>query len=60
MQVTVFVILAFVMVLVGPALGIWAINTLSEQAGSDFYIQHSFWSYLAILVLGGLFRGGSK
>lgn len=45
---------------IGPMLILWAANTLFEQAGAATQIPHNFWTYLAVLVLGGLFTGSSK
>jgi len=43
-----------------PMLFLWAINTLAEQSNVEFYIVPGFWSYLASLVLLGLFAGSNK
>lgn len=54
------VALIVLLVLLAPMLMLWSINTLSEQAGSSFYITHGFWSYVACFVLMGLLRGGKE
>ncbi len=52
------VVLVICLLLLSPMLLLWAINTISEQSGSSFYVQHNFWSYLACFVLMALLRGG--
>jgi hypothetical protein len=39
------------MALIGPAIMLWAINTLAAAGGSGFYIKHGFWTYVACLAL---------
>lgn len=45
------IILAALLLCIVPALLLWAVNTVSEQSGSNFYIPHNFWTYLSIIVL---------
>jgi len=52
------VVLVICLLLLSPMLLLWAINTISEQSGSSFYVQHNFWSYLACFTLMVLLRGG--
>ena len=54
------VVLIVCLLLLSPMLLVWAINTLSEQAGSSFYVQHGLWSYIACYVLMALLRGGKN
>jgi hypothetical protein len=45
---------------IAPALFLWAVNSLAEAGGADFYIQHSFWNYLVSLVLLVLLNSGGS
>ena len=46
--------------LIGPILIIWAINSLAEAGGSEFYIEHELWNYWVAFILLVLVRGGSS
>jgi len=58
--VALVIVLFILVLLIAPFFTIWAVNTIAEQAGTDFYIPHSFWSYVATLVILILFSGSSK
>jgi hypothetical protein len=45
-----FILLIIAILLIGPMLFLWSINSLSELGGSSFYIDHSVWSYVVSLV----------
>lgn len=51
LTIVVILLAVICLLLVVPFLSIWAINTLAEQGGSEFYIQHGFWSYLAVFTI---------
>lgn len=42
-------VIAFLLI-IGPALLIWAVNTYAEQAGSTFQVPFNFWTWLAGFV----------
>lgn len=50
--------LVILAVAAAPALLIWTVNSISEVAGSKFYIEHSLWTYFLALILLWLVRGG--
>lgn len=58
MPILVLVILVVVLMVLSPALGIWAVNELLEQAGVAHQIPWNFWSWLAMWVLLGTLHGG--
>lgn len=60
MTVILGVILIVVVICIGPALMLWAINTLAAAGGSAFYIPHGFWTYLAALVILAMVGSSSK
>ncbi len=43
-----------------PMLALWALNTLAELGGSDFYIDHSLFSYFVIFIAVALLHGGGS
>lgn len=43
-------------VLLTPFLTIWAINTISELAGQDLYIEHGIVSYIAVIIILSVLR----
>ena len=45
--------------LIGPFLLVWVINSLAESGGSGFYVEHSLWNYFVSFVFLVLVRGGS-
>jgi hypothetical protein len=45
---------------IAPALFLWAVNSLAEAGGVDFYIQHNFWNYFVSLVLLILMNSGGS
>jgi len=47
------------LLLIGPILLLWSINSLAELGGSKFYIDHNLWSYWVAVVFLILVRGGS-
>jgi hypothetical protein len=59
MKVALIIILIILALILGPAMFLWAVNTLADAGGSDFYIPHGFWTYLASLAL-AMFIGGSS
>jgi len=71
MSIQVFGIYLAVILVVGLVVGLmcltplvvlWGFNTLAEMSGSDLYIPHTFWSYVAIIAISGIFgsRGSRK
>lgn len=42
------------LLMMGPWLFIWGINTLAAAAGAAWTIPFTFWTWLAALVLGGI------
>lgn len=50
--------LVVVMLLLSPALSLWALNTISEQGGMGWYVPHNVWTYLSVYALAAVFRGG--
>ncbi len=46
------------LLMLGPALLIWAVNTFAEQAGSSFQIPFNFWTWLSGFVLLFLLKPG--
>jgi len=51
-SMTAFVALALLLVIAGPLLMIWALNTLFPVLG----IAYSFETWISIVILAGLFR----
>lgn len=47
-----FIVVVVAMIVVGPLLTIWALNTLFPVLA----IEYSFWSWLAVIFLGGFLR----
>lgn len=39
-----------------PFVLIWATNTISEAAGSDFYVEHGVLNYLAVIVIAAILK----
>lgn len=52
------VVFIIALLCLGPLITLWSFNTLMEEAGSSFYIPHTFWSYVATIGLGLFVRGG--
>jgi hypothetical protein len=46
-------VLAALLLILGPFLTIWAWN---ELFGSLHYIEFTFWTWCAVIILGGFFR----
>jgi hypothetical protein len=40
-----------------PFFFLWAVNSLAELGGSDFYIAHGIWNYFVSVVFLGCVRG---
>lgn len=59
-KLAIAILCIIVIIVLGPVLTVWAVNTIAEQSGSDFYLHHNVWSYMAVVVLGGLLRGSAK
>jgi hypothetical protein len=38
-----------------PMIALWGVNTLSDLGGSEFYVPHGFWSYLAVFAVAAPF-----
>lgn len=55
--VIVFVVGLF---LLGPAILIWSVNTLANEAGLAFFIPFNFWTWLAGFCLILVLNGGIK
>lgn len=45
-----------VLFLLGPMVMLWAINSLAESGGADFYIEHNLWNYFVAFVMLFLLR----
>lgn len=60
MKLTASVILLILVILAGPFLVVWAVNTIAEQSSQSFYLHHNIYTYLAVLVIGCVFSGGSS
>jgi hypothetical protein len=54
MKIVGFVLLAVLLIILGPHLLIWALNTLVPTLG----IEHTAWNWLAALVVMMMLRGG--
>lgn len=54
---TLFVAFIGLALILSPLLLLWGINTMSEQAGSSFYIPHNLWTYLAAYAVTAVLRG---
>ena len=52
-KVTILLILLFVLIIVGPIVTIWALNTLFPVLAIPYTIE----TWLATVVIGGIFRG---
>lgn len=46
------VVLVIALIIVGPLLTIWALNTLFPTLAIPF----TFWTWLAVVILGGVFK----
>jgi hypothetical protein len=46
--------------LIAPAVAIWAINSLAEAGGAEFYIDHTLWNYFVMLVTLVLVNGSTS
>jgi hypothetical protein len=57
----IIVLAALVIVLViAPLIGIWSLNTISEQSQFGWHIPHNLWTYLSIYGLMLAFKGATK
>ena len=56
--VVLIIALVIVGLLLSPLLGLWALNTISEEAKFGWHIPHTFWTYISVWVLMILVRGG--
>ena len=52
-------ILVFVF-LIGPVLMVWAVNSLAQAGGAQFYIEHTLWNYWVSFILIAIFRARIK
>lgn len=52
MPVILFIVLIIALIVVGPLLTIWALNTLFPVLA----IPYDIWTWLAVIILGGLFK----
>lgn len=50
--------LIVLLMMIAPALSLWALNTISEQASLGWYIPHGLWTYLSVWALLLVFKGG--
>lgn len=48
------VVLIVLLIIIGPILTIWALNTLFPALA----IPTNFWTWLAVILLGSVIRGG--
>lgn len=53
------ILVAALLIVAVPMVCIWALNIISEQAVWGWYIPHTFATYLATLVLAGVFGRSS-
>lgn len=61
LKVVGWVVLIAILLMVGPWLLIWSVNTLAAAGGATtFVIPFTFWTWLAALLFAGLVRGKSK
>lgn len=56
MQVILWVVLIVVLIIAGPLLTIWALNTLFPVLA----IEYSLWTWLAVVIIGGFFKANVK
>jgi len=59
-KIILLAMLVVFLLLIGPTLMLWAVNSLAHAGGSSFYIEHNIWNYLAAFVILLLVRGDSK
>lgn len=52
MPVILFIVFVIALIIVGPLLTIWALNTLFPVLA----IPYDIWTWLAVIILGGLFK----
>lgn len=50
--------LMILLLMIAPALTLWALNTLSEEGSLGWHIPHGFWTYVAMWALLLVFKGG--
>lgn len=51
-EALIVVVLVIALIIVGPLLTIWALNTLFPALAIPF----TFWTWLAVVILGGVFK----
>ena len=60
MKTTVVLVMVIIVLILGPLLALWAMNTISDQSDMGWYIPHNVWTYLSIYALSAVFKGASK
>ncbi len=56
MQVIFWIVLIVALIIIGPLLTIWALNTLFPVLA----IEYSLWTWLAVVIIGGFFKANVK
>lgn len=46
------IIIIVLLLIFGPMIAVWGLNTLSEQSNIGWYIPHNLWTYLALIYIG--------
>jgi len=55
LSVCLIILLTIGLFCITPMFVLWGFNTLAEMAGSTLYIPHTFWSYIAVIAISGIF-----
>lgn len=56
MQVIFWVAVIVALIIIGPLLTIWALNTLFPVLA----IEYTVWTWLAVVIIGGFFKANVK
>jgi hypothetical protein len=56
MNVIFWIVVIVALIIIGPLLTIWALNTLFPVLA----IEYSVWSWLAVVIIGGFFKANVK
>lgn len=56
MNVFLWMLLIIFLIIIGPFLTIWALNTLFPVLA----IEYSLWTWLAVVIIGGFFKAQVK
>ena len=50
LKIALIVLVVVLVIILGPMIFLWSVNSLAELGGANFYIAHSIWSYFVTFV----------